>query len=108
MADCQFVAIELPDGRFRHVAPCGARATTSHAKYFRMCDCGNAPPPAPQSHPGLGDKVAVGLEILGITKEKFSEWIGKECNCPERQEKLNRFGRYLAKRAEKLGITLPF
>ena len=70
----------------------------------------NCTGPEPQGppKPGLGDLASYAMAHLGITKEKFSEWIGKECNCPERQEKLNRFGRYLAKRAEKLGITLPY
>lgn len=58
--------------------------------------------------PGLGDMAAYAFEYCGITKEKFSAWIGTECGCAERQEKLNRFGRYLAKRAKALGVTLPF
>lgn len=57
--------------------------------------------------PGLGDLAAYALEHLGITKEKFSAFIGKECGCAARQEKLNRFGRYLKMRAEKLGVSLP-
>jgi hypothetical protein len=61
----------------------------------------------PQSRPGLGDLVAAGFARIGVTQERFSAWIGAECNCPERIAKLNAAGRYLKMRAAKLGIELP-
>ena len=38
----------------------------------------------------LGDLVEKGLIFVGITKEKVSEWLGEECGCQERKEKLNQ------------------
>ena len=45
--------------------------------------------------PGLGDKVAAGLAMVGITKERFSRILGKKCGCEKRQSALNRLGRRL-------------
>lgn len=46
-----------------------------------------------KSPAGLGDMVAAGLESVGITKERVSAVIGRPCNCPERQAKLNDLGK---------------
>lgn len=43
--------------------------------------------------PGLGDMVASGLGAVGITKERVSAVLGRPCNCPERQAKLNAIGK---------------
>ena len=43
--------------------------------------------------PGLGDMVAAGLEAVGITKERVSAAIGRDCGCKGRQEALNAIGR---------------
>jgi hypothetical protein len=45
--------------------------------------------------PGLGDRVAAALSALGITKERVSQTVGGDCGCQKRQEKLNRWGRWL-------------
>jgi hypothetical protein len=45
------------------------------------------------------------LTLAGITKERVSHWLGKPCNCKERQAKLNQLGiwtkRVLAGKLEK-------
>ena len=45
--------------------------------------------------PGLGDMVATGLSAVGITKERVSKILGRDCGCPKRQEALNKFGRII-------------
>jgi|688.fasta_scaffold00210_33 hypothetical protein len=51
------------------------------------------PTAACKASPGLGDYVAVGLESVGVTKDRVSAVIGMPCNCPERQAKLNSLGK---------------
>lgn len=46
----------------------------------------------------LGDYAAAALEAVGVTKERVSAWLGRPCKCPERQEKLNQWGAWLAQR----------
>lgn len=48
------------------------------------------PPPPP---PGLGDMVSSALSAVGITKERVSAAIGRDCGCKGRQEALNAIGR---------------
>jgi hypothetical protein len=43
-----------------------------------------------QSPPLLGDILESALSKVGITKERVSKWIGQDCGCSERKEKLNR------------------
>lgn len=50
--------------------------------------------------PGLGDMVAAGLSVVGITKERVSAIVGGDCGCAERQDWLNQLG-------HKLGIGTP-
>jgi hypothetical protein len=38
----------------------------------------------------LGDLVTAALKKLGITEERFSDLIGRPCNCGKRREYLNR------------------
>lgn len=40
----------------------------------------------------FGDSIEQALIILGVTKERVSKWLGKPCNCEERQRKLNELG----------------
>jgi len=47
----------------------------------------------PRPRHGLGDMVASGLSAIGITKERVSAVVGRDCGCPQRQEALNEFGR---------------
>lgn len=42
---------------------------------------------------GLGDMVAAGLAAVGITPERVSAAIGKDCGCAKRKEALNALGR---------------
>ena len=48
---------------------------------------------------GLGDMVAAGLSLLGITKERVNavaKSVGvDDCGCDERQRRLNELGRKL-------------
>ena len=51
--------------------------------------------------PGLGDHLAAGLELVGITKARVAAAMGvDDCGCQERQNALNAFG-------HKLGIGAP-
>ena len=52
--------------------------------------------------PGLGDRVADGLAAVGITKERVSKLVGKDCGCKKRQEALNRLGQRAAEAVRKL------
>ena len=38
----------------------------------------------------LGDMVESALKSAGITQERVTAWIGEECACDERREKLNQ------------------
>lgn len=57
-------------------------------------------PSYPRARPGLGDMVAAGLSSVGITKDRVSALVGRDCGCAERQDWLNRLG-------HKLGIGGP-
>jgi hypothetical protein len=53
------------------------------------------PQPVTSAWP-LGDQVESVLSTIGINKERVSRWLGKPCECPARQEKLNRLGDWAA------------
>lgn len=38
----------------------------------------------------LGDMVETALKSIGLTTEIAEKWLGAECGCKERQEKLNQ------------------
>lgn len=42
----------------------------------------------------LGDKIEQALSLVGVTKERVSNWLGEPCDCKERQEKLNQLSRW--------------
>jgi len=46
--------------------------------------------------PGLGDRIAFGLSVVGITKERakaVAQAVGlKDCGCEQRQQLLNELG----------------
>lgn len=42
---------------------------------------------------GLGDMTADALSAVGITKERVTYWIGRDCGCDARQEWLNQVGK---------------
>lgn len=44
---------------------------------------------------GLGDMVSDGLASVGITKERVSRVIGRDCGCAKRQAALNELGKRL-------------
>ena len=37
----------------------------------------------------LGDLIESALKCVGITQEVAEKWLGPECGCQERKEKLN-------------------
>lgn len=45
---------------------------------------------------GLGDVIEAGLTFFGVTKARVSKWLGRPCNCTERQTKLNKLGAWAA------------
>lgn len=50
------------------------------------------------SHPiALGDIIEQALITVGVTKDRVSFWLGTDCGCSERQQKLNQLG-YWAQR----------
>lgn len=53
----------------------------------------------------LGDAVASGLSVLGITEDAVSKWLGRPCGCKQRREKLNRLSRWV--HAKMRGQELP-
>lgn len=59
-------------------------------------------PAYPRQRRGLGDRVADGLATVGITKERVSKVVGKDCGCQKRQEALNRLGQRAAEAVRKL------
>lgn len=69
------VLCQFSDGR---CVRCGR--PSRHAQHRRTC------------RPGLGDRVAAGLSAVGITKERVSALVGRDCGCQERQELLNHVG----------------
>lgn len=42
----------------------------------------------------LGDLIHAGLSRLGLTPQRVSGWLGEECQCKERQKKLNALDRW--------------
>lgn len=38
----------------------------------------------------LGDSVKQALETVGVTQDRVEQWLGRPCNCKERQERLNQ------------------
>ena len=54
----------------------------------RMCDQQDCP-----KRMGLGDYVAAGLSVVGITKPLVQQVVGGPCGCEERQEALNELGK---------------
>lgn len=42
----------------------------------------------------LGDAVHQALSIVGATPERVSRWVGQDCCCEERRERLNQLDRW--------------
>lgn len=108
-------AESMLDGTFLHIdkgtigsPSCPANASKP-ALVEAICDELNIERPTPltpeelASHPGknipsprqmgLGDMVASGLSAVGITKERVSKIIGRDCGCSKRQQSLNELGK---------------
>lgn len=52
----------------------------------------------PRNHRmGLGDLVERALTSIGVTSERVERWLGRPCNCKERQQKLNQLGHWAAR-----------
>ena len=49
-------------------------------------------PAYPHPRKGWGDHVADGLAAVGITKERVSKLVGRDCGCAKRQAALNAIG----------------
>lgn len=64
-------------------------------------------PAYPRAKPGLGDIVAAGLATVGITKERVSKVLGRDCGCAKRQAALNEFGKRLGIGNADAGPSLP-
>lgn len=47
---------------------------------------------------GLGDAVKAALDQVGVTEERVSRWLRRDCaGCRRRQEKLNQLGWWAAR-----------
>lgn len=100
---CEFEVEKLGENEYLHTCKvCGRPERAGTPIMMRGCVASGPNPP------GLGDVAAYAFEYLGFTKEKVSGWIGVECNCPERQARLNRLGRYVGRRLKKLGVAVPW
>jgi len=45
----------------------------------------------------LGDQAAAVLKTLGITPERVTAWLGRDCRCKARQDRWNMWGQWLAR-----------
>jgi hypothetical protein len=45
----------------------------------------------------LGNYIHNALELVGVTPERVSRWLGQECNCKERQDKMNQIGAWASR-----------
>jgi len=44
----------------------------------------------PESAGLLGSRLEAALSTVGITKNRVSEWIGRDCHCADTRDKLNQ------------------
>lgn len=49
----------------------------------------------------LGDKIESALQLVGITPERVERFLGPECGCKERQERLNAISAWAARVLKK-------
>jgi len=63
---------------------------TIHAAIEELQAQGVDDPNQLHSMEGAGDLVAEVLKKVGVTPEKLSSWLGKECGCNARQKFLNK------------------
>lgn len=97
------------DGIYTCIA-CGKAVTNQFRPHLGECGCqesDTAIAKAPTDKPGLGDMVAAGLATVGITKERVSKVLGRDCGCAKRQAALNEFGKRLGIGNADAGPSLP-
>ena len=58
-----------------------------------------AHPPVERKTPLLGDAIKETLSAIGITQERVSSWMGRECGCAARQEKMNKLDELVRRKA---------
>lgn len=46
---------------------------------------------------GLGDRIGQALDLLGITPDRVTYWLGRPCGCDERKERYNALGFWAAR-----------
>ena len=63
-----------------------------YGREWELCQAGT---PTTLADPGWGDRLEAALSAVGVTKERVSAWLGAPCGCAERQEKMNRLGRWV-------------
>ena len=81
----------LAENRGHDASAAAASITADHGDGWVEVDTEH--PAYPRARPGLGDIVAAGLSAVGITKERVSAVVGRDCGCQKRQEALNALGR---------------
>lgn len=42
----------------------------------------------------LGDRIHLALSSIGVTSDRVKQWLGVECHCEERRQKLNALDRW--------------
>lgn len=84
---CQFTPVETPSGLIFVCSRCGRRTGKRKSREERVV--------AQCRKPGLGDYVARGLSLVGITKKRVASVLGQDCGCDQRQEQLNEVGQKL-------------
>ena len=87
---------DIPDGGYcqRHDVQKTAHwvmLCRTRPEYFRLWEDNQGPGQLGRN--GLGDRIAAGLEAVGVTKKRVSKILRRPCNCGGRQRTLNKLGR---------------
>jgi hypothetical protein len=93
MNDCW---CNIPDGGYcaRHDVEKSAhlvKLCQTNERYFLAWEENRGP--GQRNRDGLGDRVARGLEAVGITKQRVSRVLRRPCGCGKRQRFWNKVGR---------------
>ena len=93
MTDCECETPGFCERHGIHKTPHWHRLCRTREDYFAAWEQGTGPGQWSRRK-GLGDMVEVGLNKIGITKERVAKWTGRPCGgCGRRQRWLNRVGR---------------
>lgn len=84
---CGFLAESLP--HYRHCQTIEEQARAHFASLAR--ERIRIPPPK------IGSMIGAGLSAVGITDERVTRWLGKDCGCPHRRNKLNALAEHATK-----------